>query len=100
ALMRLVQNLRRCESWTCLVFAFALSRAGQAADVELIARGALAGNAVDQSGLQESLANEIPHARLGGFSALEYSGSDDWYIALSDRGPQDGAFPYRCRFHA
>src|SRR4029079_6901440 len=25
---------------------------------------------------------------------------DDWYFALSDRGPQDGAFPYRCRFHA
>lgn len=70
------------------------------ADIELIARGGLSATATDLSGLDEPLAPGIPHSRLGGFSALAYSGAGRKYFALPDRGPQDGAFPYKCRFHA
>lgn len=69
------------------------------AEIELIARGHLAGTDSDLSGLTDLLAPGVPHNRFGGISALEYSGAGSKYYALPDRGPQDGAVPYWCRVH-
>lgn len=71
----------------------------EALEIELIARGRLPGDGIDRSGLTDTLADGIPHNLLGGLSALEYSGHGTDYYALPDRGPHDGAVPYRCRFH-
>ena len=68
------------------------------AQPELVAQGQFSGSDRDHSGLTEELAPGIVHNQLGGFSALEYSGAGTTYYALPDRGPQDGAFPYQCRF--
>lgn len=69
------------------------------ASVQLIGITQIAGTARDRSGQQDKLINGVPHNRLGGFSALEYSGVGHRYVALPDRGPDDGATGYRCRFH-
>ena len=68
-------------------------------EIKLIGTARLPGDATDQSGLTDVLAGGIPHNRLGGISAIEFTGKDDKYLLLPDRGPGDGATAYRCRFH-
>jgi hypothetical protein len=68
-------------------------------EIKLIGTARLSGEATDQSGLTDVLAGGIPHNRLGGISAIEYTGKEDKYLLLPDRGPGDGATAYRCRFH-
>lgn len=65
--------------------------------VQLVGIGEFSGTATDHSGQAEQLENGEPHNRLGGFSALEYSGNGNRYVALPDRGPDDGATGYLCR---
>ncbi len=65
---------------------------------QLIGIAQLEGSSSDRSGQQDKLINGVPHNRLGGFSALEYSGEGQRYVALPDRGPDDGATGYECRF--
>ena len=67
--------------------------------VELIGIGQFDGQATDRSGQNGHLENGEPHNRLGGFSALAYSGNGHRYAALPDRGPDDGATGYLCRYH-
>lgn len=69
------------------------------AEIKLQAKAHLPGDAADKSGLSGSLAGGIPHNQLGGFSAIAYSGRDDIYWLLSDRGPADGATKFSCRIH-
>ncbi|MDB5337729.1 MAG: hypothetical protein JWN70_3348 [Planctomycetaceae bacterium] len=69
------------------------------AEIKLQAKAHLPGDAADKSGLSGSLAGGIPHNQLGGFSAIAYSGRDDIYWLLSDRGPADGATKFSCRVH-
>jgi hypothetical protein len=69
------------------------------AEIKLLGTASLDGNATDQSGLTDVLAGGVPHNRLGGISAIEYTGRDDLYLLLPDRGPADGATDYRCRIH-
>jgi len=76
----------------------ALTTTRAADDIQLIGIASLPGTASDRSGQQDKLVNGVPHNRLGGFSALEYSGVDQRYVALPDRGPDDGATGYLCRF--
>src|SRR6476659_7060649 len=64
-------------------------------DVELIGVAELPGTSVDASGLTDLL-GDTPHNRFGGISAIEYSGADDLYYVLSDRGPNDGEALYAC----
>lgn len=79
-----------------MVFAVAVARA----DIELIAVGAIPGTARDLSGMTEMITPDCPHDRLGAFgSAIDYTGKDDLYWAVADRGPLDGASGYRCRMH-
>ena len=78
---------------------------GQAADsdsksnLELIGVANVPGDAVDKTGLDEILVEDIRHDRLGGFSAIARLGKGQRFIAVSDRGPKDGAVDYLCRFH-
>jgi hypothetical protein len=69
------------------------------AEIALIGTAHLAGDATDRSGLTDVLEGGIPENRLGGISAIEYTGEGDRYLLVSDRGPADGAATYRCRFH-
>ena len=68
-------------------------------EVRLVGTARLDGKGTDLSGLTEILEGGIPHNRMGGISAIEYTGKDDHYLLLPDRGPADGATAYRCRFH-
>ncbi|HVA45232.1 MAG TPA: esterase-like activity of phytase family protein [Pirellulales bacterium] len=69
------------------------------AEVQLLGSASFAGNASDRSNDDATLEGGVPANRFGGISAIEYSGADDRYLVLSDRGPADGATSYRCRFH-
>lgn len=94
--------IRRVCYCAMLFCGFALGLGAVRAEIRLVAKGQLPGSATDQSGLVEILraGNErIAHNRLGGFSALSYTGKEDLYWALSDRGPLDGAIAYACRVH-
>jgi hypothetical protein len=70
-----------------------------AEEIELLSTLTVAGDAIDASGATGEFENGIPKNQFGGFSAIAYSGSGDRYIVLADRGPDDGAVPYGCRFH-
>jgi hypothetical protein len=71
------------------------------ADVELLAATTIAWDATDKSGLTGAMGgSEIPANRLGSFgSGLSYTGTGNTFLALSDRGPKDGAVDYVTRFH-
>ncbi len=90
-------------SYHCAMASFALASIAPAlfagSPVELVGVGRVSGVASDMSGQSTVLENGEPHDRFGGISALEYTGQDDRYFALSDRGPDDGATGYLCRFH-
>jgi hypothetical protein len=65
--------------------------------IELVASGRIAADGLDKSGLQGMIcqagnpANCIPHATFGGLgSALAYTGHDNVFLGLPDRGPFDG----------
>jgi hypothetical protein len=77
--------------------------------VTLIGVGGVAGNALDLSGLAgqqicsiDNPTSCIDQATMGGFgSALTYTGFDNVFLAVPDRGPFDGRtdVPYRDRFN-
>lgn len=69
------------------------------AQVRLIGTVRIPGTANDTSNLTGTLETGTPQNALGGFSAIEYSGSKDRYFVLSDRGAGDGAASFQCRFH-
>ena len=78
--------------------------------VQLIGVGTIAGTAKDGSGLHEELVpavgttdDEIPAGRkfyndmFGGISAIAWTGTDNLYWMLPDRGPLDGDVDWTCR---
>src|SRR5262245_33846485 len=76
--------------------------------ITFIGRGEIPGNLADKSGLTGSICqagsptNCIPNATLGGLgSAITYTGFDNVFLAVPDRGPFDGRtdIPYLDRFH-
>lgn len=82
--------------------------AHQPGGITLIGTGLVPGNSLDKSGLTGVICqasdptNCVPKAILGGFgSALTYTGHDNVFIAVPDRGPFDGLtdVPYLNRFH-
>lgn len=73
--------------------------AGARAEVALLGDARFPGDGTDLSGESGTLENGVPANRLGGISAIEYTGADGLYWLLPDRGPADGATSYRCRFH-
>ncbi len=78
------------------------------AEVTLIAKAAIPGNAIDRSGLKAPLENGVRGNLLGGFgSAIAYTGKGSVFIAVPDRGPNskpydpkvDDTTSYVSRFH-
>lgn len=67
--------------------------------VTLLGAASFPGSSRDLSGLTDTIAG-IPHNRLGSLgSAIAYTGKDDLYLCVDDRGPGDGIAPFRCRVH-
>lgn len=91
-------NLRRWigSSIVCSVASVVGLIAPVFAEVTLIGTAEISGTATDRSGLTESLNESIPANRIGGISAIEHLGGDE-YLAQPDRGPLDGAVPFACR---
>jgi hypothetical protein len=78
--------------------------------ITLIGMGTVSGDALDLSGLDGDICqrdddtNCIPRATLGGFgSAITYTGQDNVFLTVPDRGPFDGRtsprVPYINRYH-
>ncbi|HEV7998753.1 MAG TPA: esterase-like activity of phytase family protein [Planctomycetaceae bacterium] len=80
----------------CLVRLAGPARADE--QIQFLGKVELPPGTLDKSGLSDVLQGNVPHNQLGGLSALEYSGHDDVYYALPDRGPGDGSARYRCRW--
>jgi hypothetical protein len=80
----------------CLVGLASSARADE--QIQFLGKVELPPGTLDKSGLTDVLQGNVPHNQLGGLSALEYSGHDDVYYALPDRGPGDGSARYRCRW--
>ncbi len=77
-----------------------LAMAYSQADVVFLAKASVPGTATDLSGLKETLSDGTPHNRLGGLgSGIAYTGQNQSYVLVSDRGPKDGTVDYLCRFH-
>jgi hypothetical protein len=73
--------------------------------ISLIGQGSLPGTAHDKSGLTGSYTStedppvKIPADQLGAFgSGLAYTGFGHRFIAVNDRGFDNGTTPYLCRF--
>jgi hypothetical protein len=75
------------------------SHSALAQEAKLIGVGTLAGTTTDQSGMTDLLGDNTPHNTFGGISGLEYLADKDTFVAVSDRGPKDGAVDWHCRFH-
>jgi hypothetical protein len=84
---------------TSLFVAIGAPRASADDSLQFLGVAQLPGTATDLSGLANQLEDGTPHNRLGGLSAIEYSGADDRYLVLSDRGPKDGSLRFACRWH-
>jgi hypothetical protein len=92
-----------------LTLPFVVSTRAANPGVTLVGVGAVAGTALDRSGLDgqsicsaDNIASCIDQATLGGFgSAVAYTGFDNVFVAVPDRGPFDGRtdLPYLDRFH-
>lgn len=67
---------------------------------KLIGIGRFSATMTDRTGLSEKLPNGASHDRLGGISAIEYTGENDEYLVLSDRGHDDGETTFQCRMHS
>ncbi|MFN7022278.1 MAG: esterase-like activity of phytase family protein [Phycisphaerales bacterium] len=68
------------------------------ADIVFIGKASIPGNTADKSGLTDLVGDKVPHNRLGAFgSAIDYTGQGDLYLAVTDRGPGDGAAAYHPR---
>ena len=84
----------------CLALSLMLvSLALSAQQVDLIGVAEIGGDQLDRSGLKADLGDGLTNNMLGGISAMEYTGRDDLYIAVPDRGPLDGAVQWQCRFN-
>jgi hypothetical protein len=70
------------------------------ADITLLGIATIPGDATDLSGLTGRLADGTPKDRLGGMgSGIAYTGVDNRYVMIADRGPKDGGPDFQCRFH-
>ncbi|HEY1784523.1 MAG TPA: esterase-like activity of phytase family protein [Pirellulales bacterium] len=68
--------------------ATAASAAAPRQPIELIGKVSIAGNRADRSKLSGKLEDGTPANRLGSWgSGIAYSGQDDLYVVVSDRGP-------------
>ena len=83
----------------CVLGCSVLSQQPVMAQVEYLGSTKLSGELSDKSGLSGMLETNTPINAFGGLSAIDYTGSGDRYVVLSDRGAGDGAASFPCRFH-
>ena len=70
------------------------------ADITLLGSASFPGNATDQSGLSGEVAPGVPANVLGSHgSGIAWTGAGQTFLMVADRGPLDGATPFRCRWH-
>jgi hypothetical protein len=98
------QHMTKQSLWIACLAAVACSIAtsGLRADdsIQLLGVAELPGTSLDKSGLPNRLEDGTPHNQLGGLSALDYSGADDIFYVVADRGPKDGIVRFHCRWQA
>src|SRR5580704_4049384 len=98
------QHMTKQSLWIACLAAVACSIATSAlrADdsIQLLGVAELPGTSLDKSGLPNRLEDGTPHNQLGGLSALDYSGADDIFYVVADRGPKDGIVRFHCRWQA
>ena len=80
--------------WFCL-----LGMQPAYSQVEFLGSTKLSGDLTDKSGLSGMLETNTPIDAFGGLSAIDYTGKENLYVVLSDRGAGDGAASFPCRFH-
>ena len=83
----------------CVLSYSALGHRLASAQVEYLGSTQLSGKTTDKSGLSGLLETNTPIDAFGGLSAIDYTGSGNRYVVLSDRGAGDGAASFPCRFH-
>jgi hypothetical protein len=77
----------------------ALAQTANLRDVRFIGIASIDGKASDKTELSDVLSDNTPHNQFGGISGIDWIPGTDRFLALSDRGPKDGAVDYLCRFH-
>ncbi len=81
-----------------LFMSVCISRQYAKADIQYIGKVEVSAASFDLSADSSLLEDGTPSNRLGGFgSAITWTGNGNSYIALSDRGPADGATSYKTR---
>jgi hypothetical protein len=84
---------------TVLFVAIAATSSLAPAGITLIGAASIPGDASDKSGLVAAPGSAIPADRLGSFgSAIAYTGHANRFVAVDDRGPNNGGVEWRCRF--
>lgn len=83
----------------CVICLIASGGIARSQSIELIRQVAVPGDTRDLSGRGETLSDGTPGDLLGGPSGLTWTGKDQVYLWLSDRGPKDGATTQVPRFH-
>jgi hypothetical protein len=90
-------NLSRFSN--AFIIGVAISCAANAEEIRLIGRVSISATASDLSEQVDKQENGTPQNRLGGHgSGICWTGQGNRYVMLPDRGPDDGATSYRCRF--
>ncbi len=70
------------------------------AEITLFAKGSVAGDARDKSELTGDAVPGVPNDLFGSWgSGITYLWRDNLYIAVDDRGPQDGKAKWQTRMH-
>ncbi len=83
-----------CGVWVILLFTGVGAETARG-EVEFIGRIVISAEQLDLADRQSGAGTSF---RLGGFGAIDYTGSDNRYILMPDRGPDDGNSEFNCRF--
>lgn len=86
-------------AFTLLTVCGVLPNCGAASEPRLLGSLTIPGDAQDLSGLSGEFPGGESRNQLGGFSAITYTGSNDEYFIIPDRGPDSTKEPYYCRLH-
>ncbi len=95
----MLRNLRLLPALTLLTACGVLPSSGPASEPRLLGSLTIPGDAQDLSGLSGEFPGGETRNQLGGFSAITYTGSNDEYLIIPDRGPNSTQEPYYCRLH-
>src|SRR5271170_5674778 len=77
----------------CALLSTAAWAAAPRQPIEWIGKASIAGNRADRSQLTAKLEDGTPANRLGSWgSGIAYTGQDDLYVVLPDRGPNGSPY--------